>query len=340
MALNHIQKFLWAFLLFTYGLWSFDQQQSYKVHAAIDLGTGGPKLLVAEVDPINNKINKILYSQRYLVDFYDSVSHSEEHLLSDEVISRCLDAFEEAVGAAKVFGAERIVAIATASLRLAANGQQLAEEILLKTGIPVYIVNQSLEGMLTFRAALTMTHQEERDLIVWDIGGGSSQFIGLDVDGVYNVYQQREGSGAFKDWIIRDIQKRSVDEYMSPNPLSSQDIASAIQLARELASSIDDFFKDKINNNPYAKVVGAGSVFGLSLAETLDKQSFTLEELEEVVWSLADKTDADLGGNFFDCVTVSNAILVLGFMQELGIKQMDIVNVNNAHGALFYGQSE
>jgi exopolyphosphatase/guanosine-5'-triphosphate,3'-diphosphate pyrophosphatase len=48
------------------------------------------------------------------------------------------------------------------------------------------------------------------------------------------------------------------------------------------------------------------------------------------------ETDADLGGDAYACAEVSSAILALGYMKGLNIKEMSAVNINNADGAILY----
>ena len=43
-----------------------------------------------------------------------------------------------------------------------------------------------------------------------------------------------------------------------------------------------------------------------------------------------------MGGHAYANVPVTNALLVLGFMQTLGIHQVDIKDINNSDGALLY----
>ena len=66
------------------------------------------------------------------------------------------------------------------------------------------------------------------------------------------------------------------------------------------------------------------------------KNQFSITDLEAVVHSLPGKTDADLGGGDYAFVEGSNTVFVLGFMQNLNIGKMHIINVNNADGAMIY----
>ena len=51
---------------------------------------------------------------------------------------------------------------------------------------------------------------------------------------------------------------------------------------------------------------------------------------------MANKDDQQLGGGDYANVLTTNSILVLGYMQELNIKQMQALDINNADGALLY----
>ena len=69
-----------------------------------------------------------------------------------------------------------------------------------------------------------------------------------------------------------------------------------------------------------------------------NQHSFSQEELCIRVFQLAGKTDEDLGGGDFVNVAVSNPILILGFMEKLNINKVEILDINNADGALVYDQ--
>ncbi|HUD01871.1 MAG TPA: hypothetical protein VMR37_06055 [Rhabdochlamydiaceae bacterium] len=302
------------------------------VRAAIDMGTGGPKLQVAEVNLETGKIVRILHAERFFVNFYDSLAKSP--MLSREVKAQGHEAFQKAVVKAKTFNPEGIVAVATAVFRHAANGLEFAQEIQEKSGIKVHVIDQKLEGELPFMAVLAKTEADPEDLLVWDIGGGSTQFVGK-AGGKCHIDGSKEGSGPFKEYIIEKIKGRSLHECKSPNPLSAEDVSQAKAYARSLADKVDQAFKAMIKH-PTRKVVGVGSVFGVGIAKAVDTTSFTREELSAVVNRMINKTDEELGGGDFACVEASNAILALGFMEGLQIDEMQIIHVNNADGALIY----
>jgi len=333
MNIKRISLFL-SILLLCSNL-SATTQKDKVIRAAIDIGMGGPKLQVAEIDTKTNQIVKILHTQRYFVNFYDSISRNPNNNLSSEVMTEGHKAFKEAIDMAYSFDTDRIVAIATASFRSAANGEQFAHEIQNETGIKVHIVDQNLEGKLAFQAILSKIDIVAENLVVWDVGGGSIQFITMAPDGSCIVDCGEEGVGIFTDYIIEKIQHRNIEECGSPNPMSIEDINQATAYARNLSKKIHGIFKEKISRST-TLIVGAGSVFGYGIAKILNKNLLTIEDLTLAVENLAGKTDADLGGGDYAFCEGSNLILVLGFMQILNIQQMQIINVNNADGALIY----
>jgi exopolyphosphatase / guanosine-5'-triphosphate,3'-diphosphate pyrophosphatase len=323
-----------SLLLLCFNL-SATTQNDRVIRAAIDIGMGGPKLQVAEIDTKTNKIVKMLHTQRYFVNFYDSISKNANNHLSSEVMAEGRKAFKDAIDTAHSFDTDGIVAIATASFRSAANGEQFADEIQNETGVKVHIVDQNLEGKLAFQAILSKTDINPENLVVWDVGGGSIQFVAMAPDGSCLVDCGKEGVGVFTDYIIESIQHRNIEKFASPNPMSAEDINQATSYARNLSKKVEGVFKEKITH-PTTSIVGAGSVFGYGIAKMLNRNSFTIEDLAVVIEDLAGKTDADLGGGDYAFCEGTNAILVLGFMQTLNIQQMQIINVNNADGALIY----
>ncbi len=330
------KKLLLLSLVISHALLAALPEHSTVVRAAIEIGTGGPKLQVAEVDPKTNKIVTTLHTQRYFVNFYESIARSLEHQISSEVMAQGIEAFRAAAHKAKSFNADGIVAIATAAFRDAANGKQCVEKIEKEIGITVHIVDQKLEGELACQAVLGKTDISPQDLVVWDIGGGSIQFIEMARDGSLHVDCSQEGVGSFNDYMIEQIQQRSPSAFKSPNPMANKEILHGLAHACTLSGKVDGDLKAKLNA-PTTTVVGVGSVFGYGISKMVaNKNPFLIDDLGAVVNELAGKTDEDLGGGDFAFCEGTNSILTLGFMEGLKIKKLQIMNVNNTDGALTY----
>lgn len=305
------------------------------IRAAIDVGSGGPKLRVAEVDLTTHKIVKVLHIGEYHVVFQDALSRSEDRTLSPEIMLLGLKAIKDAITMAKTFETDGIVIIGTSIFRNAANGEQFASAIHSETGLRIHILDQDLEGKLAFQAALAHSNANSENLVVWDIGGGSTQFIGLSEEDSYLVDKDSVASGPFKDFIIESIQQRNIQEHRTPNPISHVHAIFAEAHAISLSAKVDQIFQNKIRS-PATQVVGVGSAFGRGISPLVRKNPFTIDDLTHAVWGIVGKADCDLGNSVFSCVEVTNALLVLGFMKGLGIEQMNTADVNNADGAMVY----
>ena len=317
-------------------LMGFCSEKDCVVRAAIDIGSGATKLKVAEVNLKTQKIERVLVNQSFPVQYQEGLEKSANKTFDDPLMKTGLEALKKSQKIAKKHGAEKVVAVATASFRKAANVQEFIDRIHRETGISVHIIDQELEGALGFKATAAQLSDDPRDIVVWDIGGGSFQFSALNENGDVVVHRGVDASIPFKNYVIRHIQKKNPNVVTTPNPLSQEEMQEAETQARKISKKVDALFKKKIGN-PSTKVVGIGNIFAYGISPLVDdKSNFTLRELSQKVQHLKGKTDQDLGEDAFVNVAVTNSVLVLGFMRSLGIQEMDIIDINNADGALLY----
>ena len=317
--MKHIKLLMLVFVFFSVSLFG-------ETRAALDIGSGATKLRIAEVDERTNRIQKILFDDFFVVEFQESLEKSPDGAFNQEIMDKGVEAMKWAKKTSNDYGAEKVVAIATAAFRTAKNAQEFVERIEKETGVEVYIINQELEGELAFKAALSNMGANPEGVIVWDIGGGSLQLTALN-----SIYRGHEASVPFKNHIIEKIQNKKGD---TPNPMSLEDIEAALAHSRELAKQVGSDFKSQIQKS---QIAGVGSIFGIGIYDLMgERNRFTQKELQEKVVQLHSKTDDDVGGGPFASVAISNPILILGFMQELGINEITIVDVNNSDGAMVY----
>ena len=77
---------------------------------------------------------------------------------------------------ARGLGAERIAFVGTEPLRRAADARSVVVAVEAATGVPFHVVDHREEGLLTLLGA-TSGRAVEADLLVVDIGGGSTQLV-------------------------------------------------------------------------------------------------------------------------------------------------------------------
>jgi exopolyphosphatase/guanosine-5'-triphosphate,3'-diphosphate pyrophosphatase len=141
--------------------------------ACIDIGSNTTRLLVAdcgsgELAPIHQQ-RVFTHLGRGRLDDGTITSHKLEEVTS--VVA-------DQVARARELGAEDIRGIATAAIRDAANGSELAAIIRESCGIEVEILTGEREAWLAFLgAARTLDHVPHGELGVVDVGGGSSEMV-------------------------------------------------------------------------------------------------------------------------------------------------------------------
>jgi len=305
------------------------------IRAAIDIGSGATKVRVVEVDMQFQKIARVLESQSFTVPYQEELSKAKDGNFNRQVMDRGIDSLKQAKALAEKYHAEKVIAVATAAFRKANNVDGYIAEIYEKTGIPVHVIDQQLEGELAFQAVRAHYGFDPSKLIVWDIGGGSFQLTTMNGQGNYDIYRGHEASIPFKNYVVEKIQKLDPTVVSSPNPISTEHLLTAQFRAIALSRDIDRLFHDKIQSSGI-EIVGVGNIFGYHITQLSGSDTVTREQMIKAVASQIDKTDADVGGGDFANVYVTNSIFVLGFMEGLNIDKMHIVDINPADGAFFY----
>ncbi|MBV9578070.1 MAG: Ppx/GppA family phosphatase [Chloroflexi bacterium] len=137
----------------------------------IDIGSNSGRVLVARVRGAAHL--DVLGDARSPLRLVRDVARDGE--LSPETIARTLRIVRGFVAVATSSGAERTMAVATAAVREATNGEAFIERTREELGIPVDIANGDEEARFGFLGAVHGLPVE--DGIVLDVGGGSLQLV-------------------------------------------------------------------------------------------------------------------------------------------------------------------
>lgn len=78
---------------------------------------------------------------------------------------------------AKESGVDKIIAVATSAVRNSNNGNEFANEVLIKTGINISIISGDTEAEYIYKGARSATKFGKLPVLLIDIGGGSTEFI-------------------------------------------------------------------------------------------------------------------------------------------------------------------
>jgi exopolyphosphatase/guanosine-5'-triphosphate,3'-diphosphate pyrophosphatase len=241
--------------------------------AAIDIGSNTTRVLVAE--PVDGQLKKVMEQRAYTriskaVDGEGAILPAKVEEVGELVATQ--------VRLARELGAVEIRAVATAAVREASNGPQVAAAISAAAGVEVDILSGEEEGRLSFIGATkALGHPVDGSIGVVDVGGGSTEVIlGTASGGVDQVRSWQIGSGVLADDLI------------SGDPPSAAEI-------RRVRDHIEDFFEGVEIAHPAQAVAVGGSATSL---RRLVGAVLEYETLERSIRVLSADPSADVARRF------------------------------------------
>ncbi len=190
-------------------------------YAVIDAGTNSIKFHIGERDRDGRW--QTVVDRAELTRLGEGLA--EHGTILDAAIERAVAAIADMVDEAKRHGVRAIAAVGTAGLRRAANANDVLEAIHKRTGLRVEVISGEEEGRLAYLAAKAGLGLRTGSLVVFDTGGGSSQFtLGHDaiVDERFSV-----DVGA-----VSYTERYRLDRAVSPDVLREAMAAMSVDLAR------------------------------------------------------------------------------------------------------------
>lgn len=300
--------------------------------AAIDIGSGGTKIAIADIDTKTNQIVELVLDMSFPVAYQASLDRSTDGTFDQETKEMGLKTFKDIKNLTDQYQVQKIVAIATSAFRKANNSKEFVLEIAQESGIDVQIIPQKEEGAIAFSSALASGEFDREKAIVWDIGTGSLQITTTNTSGNLTVYMGEEmGSVAFKNYVISVIQDQD-ERAFSPNPISADHLHFADRYVRAFARGAYPIIKQKIRD--HAPVIGIGRLFSNSIQPVAAEDGvITRNGLRKFISDSLNKTDEELD-NPFAHVDVTNCILALAVMKALHIQEVRPVETTTTKGLL------
>ncbi len=223
--------------------------------AAIDIGSNTFRLMIAE--PSQNKQGTpwqtIHYTHR-ITRLGEGLHHSGR--LSDTGMSRALQVLIEFSALLQRFDVPpaQTLAAATAAVREAENGIRFKDRVKAETGIDINIFAAELEAATSLNGARAVLNPATgNDMLLFDIGGGSTEFIRTQLGVQHDASSRKLGV------------LRLVETHLHSDPPSSQDYQTMINAASEHLEMVE---RQWINQQPPKHLVGtAGTVTTLAATE-------------------------------------------------------------------------
>ncbi len=218
------------------------------IRAAVDIGSNTLRLLIAEPSPSGSTAPwQTIYRTHRIVRLGEGLHATGR--LSEAGMERALTALEEFAGLITEHGASLAGthAVATAAMREAGNGRAFRDIIEQQTGIRVRIIEGEHEARLSLAGATAVLHPQTRgDMLLFDIGGGSTEFIRVRDEVLVDAVSRKMG-------VVR-----LVEAHLTSDPPSSEDYRAMVRTANMHLDAVADGWPDR--KAPQHLVGTAGTV--------------------------------------------------------------------------------
>lgn len=142
--------------------------------AVVDMGSNTLKFSVTEI--LDNGEDRVIHAHAETVRLGAGVAQTGR--IEPDRIERALSALREYQTVGTEYGAKAFIGVATAALRMAANGEDLLDRIRGTTAWDVRVISGADEASLAFNGLVSSLPPTQESLLV-DIGGGSTELISV-----------------------------------------------------------------------------------------------------------------------------------------------------------------
>nr|WP_295605059.1 Ppx/GppA phosphatase family protein [uncultured Terrisporobacter sp.] len=295
----------------------------------IDIGTNSMRLLIADY-----KNNKIENRKKYINITRIGQGVDDKGYITEEALERNLNALKEFADKCIEEKCEKVYCMGTSALRDSKNGQDFVNRAKELTNIDVKIICGEEESNLGFMGVLEGAGGDKSNyILVLDIGGGSTEFIVGNEDGI--KFCKSENVGAL----------RMTEKFITTDPISDEEFNKMSDFIEETISST----LDKIKGMHVSKLVGiGGAITSLSAMnqqlevysmEKVHNSVVTKKDLEKILQNLKKMTLSDkktikgLQPKRADIITAGVKILHI-VMEKLEIEKIMISEYDNLEGLI------
>jgi exopolyphosphatase/guanosine-5'-triphosphate,3'-diphosphate pyrophosphatase len=282
--------------------------------AVIDIGTNTTRLLVAEV-----VYGKVVELERRTTITRLGQGVDATGRLSNEAMDRVASAIAEYREVIDRLHAEPIVAVATSAMRDSANGPDFHDHLKAAYGVDARTISGDEEARLTFLGT-TAGRRADRELVVIDIGGGSTEYVaGRAGDDPRFHTSTQMGSVRF------------TERFLKRDPPNRDEL-------QELTEAIRQTVPDVTAEHAIAVAGTATSLAAIDGAEEVQGYRLSLESCERIAEMLAGKPLADrreVPGLHPDRAPtiVAGALILTESIRSLGLSEVEVSDRDILHGA-------
>ena len=251
--------------------------------------------------------------------------------ISPEALERNAQAVREFADKARELGTEKIISVGTMALRSAANSADFVARVKELCDVDVQIIPGEEEARLSYLAVLSGLPLMDGDMVIFDTGGGSTEFIFGHGTELKHRFSVNLGSN------------RITETFFADDPVAEGSVEAAIaQIDKEFAEA-------GVEGKPLQLVGMGGTVTSMgAVRHMMDKykpdiiqgSALTKLDVEEQLAAYAKRTIEErrhlpgLQPKRAD-VILSGACILKVIMERLGASQLTISDRGLRHGLAF-----
>ena len=215
-----------------------DKYKNNFLRASIDIGTNSCRLLIAEVQKDNEIINfkKEIYKDLEIVKLGEDVNKNK--FLKEEAIERtlkCLKKYREIIDKYSI-EEKNIICFATSATRDANNRDYFIKKVYDETKIKINCISGEEEAYINFKGVISSFDKDfKENILVFDIGGGSTEFTLGNINGIKKKISLNIGSVRITEKFFLD---NGIYNYCEENRLKAK------EWIKENLKELEDFKKE------------------------------------------------------------------------------------------------
>lgn len=156
---------------------------SAQIYGVVDVGSNTFNLLLAKFS--QGQLEILAQDRRPVM--LGKGSH-EKGLILPEAEARAIQALEEFLDLAQNYGPTKWKGVATAALRYAKNGAEVAQRLSQTSGIPIQVISGELEAEFIFKGVQAHLNFGSETGLIMDVGGASTEFIAFNGNGLLGLW--------------------------------------------------------------------------------------------------------------------------------------------------------
>lgn len=272
-----------------------EDELTYMRLASLDLGTNALLLTIARWD--GSELVP-LYEDALLIRLGQEVV--ERGSLHPDAKTRCLEAVRIHRDIIVGHEVDKTIAVGTEALRKAHDGEAFLKDIHKRYGIRFAIISAEQEAILTFKATQKEFASLDRNLLMFDIGGGSTEIVSGDSQTISSISSLPLGTVTV------------TDQFLQHDPVTESEIAAACRFVRSKLNSIALDRKNRAG-------VGVGGTVTTLKAVTLRMEAYDHSAIHR---SILSRLEVDDLVKLFSSLTTKQRLALKGLPE----KRADIIS--------------